>query len=83
MMIRQTLPLLALVMLCSPSWSCPAPTKPLENAKYSTILLGEVVGVRLTDYAAARTKQILERMHQSVLGPFDWQMPPLDPSKMR
>lgn len=60
MMIRQTLPLLALVMLWSPSWSCPAPTKPLENAKYSTILLGEVVGVRLTDYAAARKKQILD-----------------------
>lgn len=60
MMIRQALPLLALVMLWSPSWSCPAPTKPLENAKYSTILLGEVVGVRLTDYAAARKKQILD-----------------------
>lgn len=59
-MIRQTLPLLALVMLGSPSWSCPAPTKPLENAKYSTILLGEVVGVRLTDYAATRKQQILD-----------------------
>jgi hypothetical protein len=146
-------------MLCSLSWGCPAPTKPHEDARYSTILLGEVVGVRLTDYAAARQKQmrdrarypllsdatpgyevevlpiellkgangnlvgdlvtlrvpsgcaipraelsqyglfkdltyatrsscpagvqeLRERMHQSVLGRFDWQMPPLDPSKM-
>lgn len=60
MMIRQTLPLIALLMLCSPGWSCSSPTRPLENAKYSTILLGEVVGVRLTDYAAARKQQILD-----------------------
>lgn len=60
MTIHRTLTLLALVMLCSPGWSCPAPTRPLENAKYSTILLGEVVGVRLLDYAAVRKQQILD-----------------------
>lgn len=58
MMIRQTLAVLGLVMLWSLSWGCPAPTRPHEDVKYSVILLGEVVGVRLTDYAVARQKQM-------------------------
>lgn len=68
MTIRRTLSFLALIMLWSPSWGCFAPTRPLENAKYSTILLGEVVGVRLTDYAEARQKQMRDGAKYPLLG---------------
>lgn len=67
MMVRQTLLIVCLSMLCSLSWACPAPTRPHEDAKYSTILLGEVVGVRLTDYAAARQKQMRDRAKYPLL----------------
>lgn len=67
MIVRRTLLILSLAMLWSLSWGCPSPTRPLEDAKYSTILLGEVVGVRLTDYAAARQKQIRDRAKYPLL----------------
>src|SRR5688572_26413064 len=45
----------------STAWSCPAPSRPAPDAAYPTIVLAEVVGVRLTDYADARLQQIRER----------------------
>jgi hypothetical protein len=44
----------------SAAWSCPAPTRPLSDSKYATIVLAEVIGVRLTDYADARQRQVRE-----------------------
>lgn len=67
MMFRRPLLILSLAMLGSLSWGCPAPTKPLEDAKYSTILLGEVVGIRLTEYSAARQKQMRDRAKYPLL----------------
>ncbi len=54
------------LMACSAAWSCPFPTRPQADAKYATIVLAEVVGVRLTDYAEARQRQIRERL------PYAW-----------
>lgn len=48
------------LILCPVADACPAPTRPGADSTYPTIILGEVVGVRLTDYAAARQKQISE-----------------------
>lgn len=67
MRVRQSLLILSLTMLWSLSWGCPSPTLPEEDAKYSTILLGEVVGLRLTDYAAARQMQIRDRAKHPVV----------------
>lgn len=43
---------------CSTSWGCSSPTRPEDNGKYASIVLGEVIGIRLTDYANARERQI-------------------------
>jgi hypothetical protein len=58
MTIRQAVSILSLAMMWSLSWSCASPSRPEADAKYSTILLGEVVGVRLTDYTSARQQQM-------------------------
>lgn len=43
------------------TWACPSPTRPAADSEYTTILLAEVVGVRLTDYADARLRQLREK----------------------
>lgn len=61
MTILQSLVILCLAMLSSLSWACSSPARPHANdAQYSSILLGEVVGLRLTQYTAARQKQMRE-----------------------
>jgi hypothetical protein len=42
----------------SEAGACLAPTRPLEDAEYETIVLAEVVGVRLTGYAEVRWQEI-------------------------
>lgn len=45
-------------MICPNTWGCIGPTRPLEDEAYPKIFLGEVVGIRLVDYAAARLEQM-------------------------
>jgi hypothetical protein len=45
----------------STAWACPSPTRPASDSEYATIVLAEVIGVRLTDYADARLRQLRER----------------------
>src|SRR5688572_14820997 len=49
------------------AWTCPSPTEPRADSQYEIIVLGEVVGVHLTDYAKARLEQIKEGR------PYAWQ----------
>lgn len=55
----RNLVLIALLFLnLSEAGACLAPTRPLEDAEYETIVLAEVVGVRLTGYAEVRWQEI-------------------------
>jgi hypothetical protein len=55
------------VLAPSISWACSSPTRPNADSAYKSIVLAEVVGVRLTDYIQARLDQIKEGR------PYAWQ----------
>lgn len=57
--LRLTAIILALAM-APPSWGCLAPSRPGDDADYKTIILAEVVGVHLTEYAQFRVQEVYD-----------------------
>ena len=56
--LAKLLAIVLAILSLSTAWSCPSPTRPGSDSKYVTIVLAEVTGVCLTDYADARQRQI-------------------------